>query len=156
MMWVVRAGQKSIFYEKFIENQRIYIPWEGYRFSLKGITNKSEFRQIVEKEKKIENKTSISNWSGQLYSFVEQMKENDLVLIPTKGSHTYTLAKIKSEYFFSNEDNLCHYRKIEIIEKAIPRSIFPQHIVYSLGTFRTIFKVKQEEEILCRILQWKR
>ena len=44
---------------------------------------------------------------------------------------------------------------IEIKECKIPASIFSQTVRYSLGAFRTIFKVKYEEEILKEIDKWK-
>lgn len=155
MLWVVRAGQKSIFYERFITEKRVYIPWEGYNIPLNGYNNREDFRTIVQIEKKTQNRTSVSNWSGQLYSFVVEMKIGDLVLIPTQGSHTYTLAKIRSDYLFRNDGELFHYRNIELLDGEIPRKIFSQQIIYSLGTFRTLFKVKQEDEIMDTISKWR-
>ena len=34
MLWICRAGQKGCFFSKYIEEQRIYLPWDGYRFDL--------------------------------------------------------------------------------------------------------------------------
>lgn len=158
MLWVVRAGQKSIYAEKFIDNSKIYIPWDGYKISLCTLQSREQIRKIVEKEKNTDNRTSVSNWAGQLYSFAYEMKEGDYILIPMYKSREYVLAKIDGDYEYDiNEiDSLYHNRKIKILCKAIPADIFAQSIRYSLGTFRTIFRVRQEDEILMTIKRWKK
>ncbi|MBR2553387.1 MAG: hypothetical protein IKE94_00885 [Aeriscardovia sp.] len=157
MMWVIRAGQNAIYYNKYIDNSKVYIPWDGYAFDLSTVESRLEFRSVVENEKGTLNRTSISNWAGQLYTFTREIKIGEYVLIPSKCSQTYCLAIISSEYSFdkNEQDKLYHYRDIQIVEKDIPKNIFPQTIIYSLGAFRTIFKVKYEEEIMKTIEKWK-
>lgn len=157
-MWVIRAGQGAIFYEKYIKNQRVYIPWNGYHFDLSDLKTKANFRATVEKEKEVHTRTTISNWYGQLYSFVEEMEISDYVLIPSKGSHTYVLSKISGPYeYLPNEpDRLYHSRAIKIICCEIPRDIFSQSVIYSLGAFRTLFKARCEAEVLAAIEAWKK
>ena len=157
MMWVIRAGQHSLHYDKYIENSKVYIPWEGYKIDLSEIKTRSDFRAVVEKEKGTDNRTSVSNWAGQLYTFAQEIEKGDYVLIPSKGSHTYCLARIAGDYYFdkSEKDKLYHSRDIEIVETDIPRDIFSQSVIYSLGAFRTIFKAKHEDEIMKTISKWK-
>ncbi|MHB8128495.1 MAG: hypothetical protein ACYDEX_05820 [Mobilitalea sp.] len=152
-MWVNRAGQDSMYINFFLDNSKIYIPWNGYEMELSKCETIQEFREVVMKETKSENRTSISNWAGQLHSFCNEMQIGDYVLIPHQKSRVYTLAKITSNYQFDNKGNngLYHYRNIEIIVDKINRDIFPQDIQFSLGAFRTIFKAKNEEIILEKI-----
>ncbi len=157
MMWVIRAGQNSGFYDKYLKDSRVYIPWDGYRFDLSEIEDRASFRAVVEKEKKTENRTSVSNWAGQLFTFTKEISTGDYVLIPSKGSRSYCLAKIAGDYSFDEKDSdkLYHSRPIEILMTDIPRDIFSQSIIYSLGAFRTIFKAKHEDEIMNMIRKWK-
>lgn len=156
-MWVIRAGQDSRYFDKYITEKKIYIPWDGYRMDLCSLNTRPDFRAVVVEEKQTDNRTSVSNWAGQLYSFVQEMDVGDYALIPTKGSRTYYLTRIKSEYQFNPEekDNLYHSRGISILVRDIPRTIFSQTIIYSLGAFRTLFKAKQEKEILTAIEKWR-
>ncbi|MDM8125709.1 restriction endonuclease [Mediterraneibacter glycyrrhizinilyticus] len=158
MLWVVRAGQKSKFITSIIENSEIYLPWEGYSFPLNTGKTADEYRKIVMKEKGTENRTSVSNWSGQINSFVNEIKIGDYVLIPMFKSREYVLATVSGEYTFNNrnENGLYHSRKISIIATKIPADIFTQPIRYSLGAFRTIFKVKQERDVLKSIDLWRK
>ena len=153
MMWVCRAGEKSLYLEQFLRDNRIYLPWDGYHFDLSQLKDLSEFKKAVIKEKGDQSRTSISNWAGQLLSFSHEMNVDDLVLIPHRSSRKYTLAKITGAYSFNPSDNrgLFHSRTIDILEDNIPREVFPQSLRYSLGAFRTIFKVKREEEVFASL-----
>lgn len=155
-MWVLRAGQKGQYYNKFISTQNIFLPWNGYDFDLSEYSTISEFRSLVENEKGIANTTTISNWAGQLFSFVRKIQINDYVLIPGAFSRSYTLAKISGnyEYNHNDEDKLYHKRKVIILLENIPRNIFNQSIIYSLGAYRTLFIAKYEKEILQVIKEW--
>ena len=158
MLWVVRAGQKSRFINSIIENSEIYLPWEGYRYPLNTCITADEYREIVKKEKGTENRTSVSNWSGQINSFVNEIKIGDYVLIPMFKSREYVLATVSGEYTFNdkNENGMYHSRKINIMHTRIPANIFSQPVRYSLGAFRTIFKVKQDVDVLKSIKEWRK
>ena len=139
MIWVCRSGRNSCYYSKYIEKGRIYLPWDGYNLDLSKYALLEEFRPVVAKEKETDNRTSISNWAGQLFSFVKQMNVDDYVLIPTPHSLSYTFGRITGEYQYCAEDSLHHSRSVEIIKEHIPRTAFPQYIQYSLGAYRTVF-----------------
>lgn len=157
MMWVVRAGKSSVYYEKYLSTRRIFIPWDGFCVDLSSFKSVSEYRTLVAKEKDTHNRTSISNWAGQLYSFVWEMKSADFVLIPSKLSQTYTLARVTGNYAFDQdeEDRLYHSRTVELIVSEIPKKIMSRELVYSLGAYRTVFKVKHEDDVLKTIDKWK-
>ena len=158
-MWVVRAGQKSIYFNDYIEKRRIFIPWDGYKCDLSKLDNLGDYRKLVLKEKGSDNSpVSISNWTIQLFSFVREMRSDDYVLIPSELSRYYCLARIKGGYCYDGKaaNGLYHSREIEILETNIPRGIFEQSIQYSLGAYRTIFHAKYEDEILETIDEWRK
>lgn len=154
MLWVVRAGQEDKYIDTFLENKRIYISWEGFNASLMECSDRSDFRMIVEQEMNTTNRTSISNWSGQLYTFTYEMKCGDYVIIPVKRSRTYNLGKIVGEYEFSSDSVPHHSRQIELLEIDIPREVFSQKNQYSLAAYRTIFKIT-DDAIFDEIKKWK-
>lgn len=158
MMWVVRPGKSGAFFEKTLKNKKIYLPWDGYKLDLSTVNTIQDCRRIVKAEKGEINKVSESNWAGQLFVFARKMNKNDYVLIPSAYSKKYCLAKVVGDYCFNinEEDNLYHSRDIKLLCKDIPSSIFPIDIKYSLGAFRTIFLVKQEEDVIKIISFWKK
>ena len=157
MMWVIRAGRDSVYYKEFLDNQRVYLSWEDFKYDLSKIAGMPGYRSLVEQEKGSVNRSSISNWAGQLNAFVKVIAEGDYVLIPSQGSKSYCVAKIIGAYEFdeANKYGLYHSRKIRALIKGIPRNIFSQEVVYSLGAYRTIFIAHHEEEIIRSIKKWK-
>lgn len=152
MLWVCRAGQKGCYFTKYIEERRIYLPWDGYRCDLSQYESLDDFRPIVVKEKQTDNRTSVSNWAGQLYAFVKQMQIGDYVMIPSASSRSYVFARIAGDYEYQENDDLRHSRSIDIIKEDISREVFSQSIQYSLGAYRTVFQPRYEEEIVKTIL----
>lgn len=148
MMWLCRAGQKSQFFDKFISENRVYLAWEGYATDLRTLENREQFRNLVAKEKGVDNRTSISNWSGQLFNMANDMEVGDYVVIPDINKREYVLARVVGDYEYVNDSALHHSRKIEIVKEHISRDIFSQPVLYALGAYRTICKIKPEKEFL--------
>ena len=152
MLWICRAGKDSVYYDRFISESCIYLPWLGYNVPLNTLSTMAAFRYLVETEKGTTNRSSVSNWASQLYAFAKEMQPDDMVLIPAKRSHSYTLAKITSNYRYQESStDLHHYREIKILHSDILRSSFSQTVQYSLGAYRTVFKGNHEKEILSTI-----
>lgn len=148
MMWLCRPGDKAQYYEKFIQEERIYLAWEGYNVDLREVKDKEHYRKLVSEEKNVDNRTTISNWSGQLINFSTDMQVGDYVVIPNNRKRIYTLAKIAGTYEFMADSKLHHCRRIEIVKTDIPRDIFSKQVMYCLGAYRTVFKIKLEDEFL--------
>lgn len=158
MVWVCRAGKNSIYLDTFLKTKKVYLPWEGFKVDLKQYSDREQLSKLVKAEKGDVARTSIANWSGQLYTFSQVMQVGDSVLIPHTGSRFYTLCKVTSDYNFcdSDENELWHSRDIEILVTDIPRDVFSQSMRYSLGAYRTVFKVKDEEELLTTITRYRK
>lgn len=156
-MWVCRAGKNGVYLDFFIRKSRIYLAWDGFNIDFMDIKHKGKYRDLVREEKNTDNPTSISNWSGQITAFVETMKKGDMVLIPSFGSHSFALVQITGDYEYNKEAemNLYHSRRVNVILLNIPKGIFPQHIQYGLRAYRTVYKVKNEDEIMLLIGQWQ-
>ena len=150
MMWVCRAGQKSVFADYYFSTKKIYIPWDGFKYDLLKYQDREALKMLVLIEKGDVARASVSNWAGQLYTFCHEMNIGDYVLIPFDHSKQFVLARISGDYEYSSENDnvLWHSRLIEIIVETIPCSIFNQQIRYSLGAYRTIFRAKYEKGIL--------
>ena len=149
-MWVCRSGTDAKHYDAFKYNNVIFLAWDGFDINLNSFTDKNDLRAYVINERHTDNRTSVSNWIGQLISFSKEMKSGEYVLIPNRRSRTYSLAKIIGDYEYRKFPNtdLYHSHDIEFLYHDIPREIFDQDIVYSLGAYRTLFKVREEKRVL--------
>ena len=118
----------AIYLDTFLNSKKVYRPWDGFKVNLRQYTDREQLKALVRQEKGDVARTSISNWSGQLYTFCWEMQKGDYVLIPHKGSRSYTFGKLVGDYSFcdSNENELWHSRDIEILITDIPREAFSQ------------------------------
>ena len=148
MIWVCRAGNRGTDNEYFIEKQKVFLSWEGYRHNLTQVESMTDAKKIVLQEKPDSSKTAISTWASQIIYFVKDMEIDDLVFVPSVCSRDYCLCRLLSEYRFSSEDKYCHYREMEVIKEHIEKSVFSQKIINSLGAYRSVFKVGSQDEVL--------
>ena len=156
-MWLCRTGKKNEYYAVMAEYQLVFLPWKGYNLDLSTLDGRSAFRELVKSEMHVDNPASITNWSGQLYSFFHELQIGDLLLLPEKAG-LYSLVRITGDYKYCEKGiaGLHHCRRIEFIVRRIPRDIFPQYIKYSLQAYRTLFHVKNEEEVKETIRMWEK
>lgn len=152
-MWVCRPGKKAKYIEIFLENSSIYLTWENFDTDLSACHDRNEMKKVLKGFMNTDNRVSIANWAGQAYSFCCEMKIGDYVLIPNTGGREYIFAQIVGNYTYipNSKNGLYHCRKIKILRRNISKNIFNQETKYSLGAFRTLFKVKNEEYVLDRI-----
>ena len=150
MMWICRSGSTRQLIENSVHDRKIFLAWDGYNVDLSKYRTKEDVCRVIAEEKGINNRKSISNWYRQIYSFVFDMQIGDYVMIPFNHSRQYVLAKIASNYSFdpNNTKNLYHSRDIEIIHENVFREWFPQTVQFSLNAFKTVYKVKVENEVI--------
>ena len=154
MIWVLRAGKEGMYYDQFLSSGKIFLPWTGYNVDLNTLNTREDFRALVVNEKNPDARTTISNWSAQLYSFCCEMDIGDYVMLPTKRSKEYAFVRITSDYLYEKNEIFHHVRKYSLLAEGIPRSKFQKSTQYSLGAFRTLFKVKQSEEVMTVVSEY--
>lgn len=73
------------------------------------------------------------------------MKPADWVVMPSKHNPTLHFGKIAGDYQFhpEGEDRFQHSRKVDWFATDIPRDRFDQDILYSMGAFLTICRIKR-------------
>ena len=78
-----------------------------------------------------------------MWRFAKEIQKGDLVALPLKTQSAIAIGKIISDYEYKQiTDNIFHVRYVEWI-KNIPRSAFEQGILYSLGAFMTVCRIKK-------------
>lgn len=158
MMWLIRAGKNAAYYDNILSSKKVFLPWDGYDFSFDSLETMADYRNAVISEKKINNSTAISTWAGQMRTFAKTIQIGDYVLIPSRKSHFYLLAKVNGPYQYDQTMGNCmkHSHSIDIIVEKIPREIFNQQIQFSLGAYRTVFRIKFEDDVMKTIEKWQK
>jgi len=144
-LFLVRAGKHGEHESRFLEEDRIYLTWEELNRDLSRLRSKSELREVLREVYPDAGKNKLINHSGQIWAFSHRIEKGDWVAIPSKFKSAIHIAEVTSEYNFDPkaEDPYFHYRTVRWIKQDVPRSNFSQDILYSLGAFMSICRIRR-------------
>jgi restriction system protein len=160
-IWLTRAGSHGEFEQKFIQENRVYVTWDGLNIDISKLSQREGLFQQMEHLYPSAKQKQIQNWVGQVWPFAHIMKKGDWVVLPLKSQPAIQIGEITSDYQYNPEgpDPYYHYRTVEWIGEAIPRPHFGQDLLYSFGAFLTICRVKrnnaEDRLIKMRANDWK-
>ena len=99
---------------------------------------KDKYAEIYPNDKK----GSVATCVGMLFRFVHEMQIGDYVVFPSKSDRMVNIGIIESDYFYSPvAAQYPQQRRVKWI-KHLPRTAFSQGALYEIGSFMTVFLVK--------------
>lgn len=146
-LWLVRAGRRGEYEQKFLEENRIYLAWDRLSHDLSGMKNSGQLRNLLEEVYSDASKGRISNYMGQIWAFSQSIKVGDWIILPSKQKPAIHIAEVKGNYTFNpeGEDPFFHYLNIEWIAQDVPRTNFDQDLLYSFGASMAICEVSRND-----------
>ncbi len=142
--WLVRADKHGEQEEGALENNVVTIGWNDLP-DLSKISSKEELEKIYSEIYGQQKKMHLTNVLGQIWSFYKKINKGDLVALPLKRKSGIAIGEIVGDYEFKEiQSNIKHIRKVNWI-KTFPRSSFDQDILFSLGAFLTVGKVRRDD-----------
>jgi restriction system protein len=69
-LWLVRAGSHGEYEKRFLEDNKIYLTWEGINTDLSKFTSKENLRDYLEKTFPDSSKGKITNHTSQIGTFI--------------------------------------------------------------------------------------
>lgn len=130
--------------EGVLANNVVSIGWNDLP-DLSKIEAKEELEKLYIENYGAQKKFHLSNVIGQIWTFVKKINKGDLVALPLKRKSGIAIGEIIGDYQFKEiQPNIKHIRKVKWI-KTFPRSSFDQDILYSLGAFLTVGRVRRED-----------
>ena len=87
-------------------------------------------------------KGNVSTSAGMIYRFVNEMQIGDYVVFPSKSDRMINFGVIEGDYQYSpSAIEYPQQRRIKWI-KHLPRTVFSQGALYEIGSFLSLFSVK--------------
>lgn len=142
--WVVRAGRRGEIEHEALEKNRVGIGW-GSIPDMSHIQNKEQMHGLYARHYPDDTKARASNRVGQIWNFIHSIKEGDLVAMPLKSRSFVDIGEITSGYRYDAVSQGAHHQRAVLWKKEIPRSDFPQDILFSLGTLLTVGRVRASD-----------
>ncbi|MBU1405164.1 MAG: restriction endonuclease [Proteobacteria bacterium] len=144
-IWLIRAGSHGEYEQKFIQENRVYVTWDGLDVNLAKLTERPELVAAMTQRYPDTKPKAILNWVSQVWPFAHGIKKGDLVILPLKSQPAIQIGEITGDYHFESvgPDPYFHWRPVKWIGEAVPRVNFGKDLLYTFGAFMTICRVQR-------------
>lgn len=144
-IWLIRAGKYGEFEEKFLTENRVYVTWDKLNRNLGMMKDKAELVGELGRLYPDSPPKRLSTWASQIWPFAHTMKKGDFVVLPSKLQPAIYVGQITGDYKFQKNGPapFFHWRAVNWIGDAIPRTHFGQDLLYSFGAFSTICRIQR-------------
>ncbi len=153
-VWGIHGGRTGDADKLFLKENRIAIGWAKVGNLAKLPADREAFKKAVSDAFPDKKPGAIPNNAGQLFRFVHEMKQGELVVYPSKMDRQVHLGRIEGNYEYdaSGEPTYPHRRRVKWL-KQLPRTNFSQGALYEIGSAMSFFQIKNYAEEFIEALQ---
>lgn len=157
-VWGIHAGENGEAEKLFLncKSPLIALGWPQMGNLEDLQQNRDAYKEKVKHAVPDIKKGAIPTTAGMLFRFVNEMKQGDIVIFPSKNSRLVHLGEVIGPYFYSVEPDqeYCHTRSVKWMKK-FARSDFSQGALYEIGSALSFFQVKNYYDEFIAMLDGK-
>ncbi len=144
-IWLTRAGSHGEYEQKFIQENRVYVTWDGLDVNIAKLKERANLTAAMNNRYADYKPKAIRNWVSQVWPFAHDIKPGDWVVLPLKSQPAVYIGEVTGAYQFEakGENPFYHWRQVKWIGEAIPRAHFSKDLLYSFGAFLTICRIQR-------------
>jgi restriction system protein len=144
-IWLIRAGSHGEYEQKFLQEGRVYVTWDGLDINVLQLKQRSALTEALAKLNPDTKPKTIMNWVSQVWPFAHEIKKGDLVILPLKSQPAICIGEVIGEYQSAPEgpNPFYHWRQVKWLAEAVPRNNFGKDLLYSFGAFLTICRINR-------------
>jgi predicted Mrr-cat superfamily restriction endonuclease len=133
-LWVVRAGEMLSSLPLFEKHDVIAIGWSELPSSPVGLTRPA-LAELMAATYPSSKPATLSNYTGQVWHFVNTMAPGDLVLVPLERSAAFRVAQVIGKAEARPElVGHCASREVEWLAESIPAETFDEDLRNAAGS----------------------
>lgn len=137
-MWGIHTQDDYL----FLHGNVIAVGWEEMGDLSAIAPDRESFREKYAVTFPDSKKGSIATSSGMLYRFAYEMQIGDYVVFPSKSDRMVNIGIVEGDYqYVPDASEYKQQRRVKWI-KHLPRTSFSQGALYEIGSFMTLFTVK--------------
>ncbi|ADW22503.1 restriction endonuclease [Thermus scotoductus] len=142
-LWLVRAGKRGETEAFCLENKVAAVGWDEVP-DLTSLDNRATLLQHLSTIYSEKSRNALINWASELWAFAKEMKEGDLVALPSKREPKIHFGTVTGPYRYvpDNPPGAKHTRPVQWL-KTIPRAALDQDLLYSLGSSLTVAQIQR-------------
>ncbi|MDD5388691.1 MAG: restriction endonuclease [Gallionellaceae bacterium] len=144
-IWLIRAGSHGEYEQKFIQENRVYVTWDGLDVDLAKLKQRADLTAAMSERYPDTKPKAIMNWVSQVWPFAHEIKKGDLIILPLKTQPAIYVGEVTGDYHAepNGENPYYHWRPVKWIAEAVPRTNFGKDLLYTFGAFLTICRVQR-------------
>ncbi len=154
-VWLVRAGRNGEREDEALEKGLAIIGWEELN-DLSQVKTREDLLHLLRETYPTTGANTLTNWNGQLWAFRERIQTGDIIVLPLKRRSAIAIGYCKGPYKYLADGEMgVHTRQVRWLKTDVPRSVFDQDLLYSLGAFMTVCQISRNnaEERIRLILE---
>lgn len=142
-LWGIHAGRTGDAEKLFLKKNVVALGWQKIGDLSKISRTREAFKEKLSTVFPDAKAGAIPNWAGQLYRFVYEMKNGDLIAYPSRRDNSIHIGRIIGPYTYNDvlEPGYPHHRPVEWL-KSYPRTRFSQGALYEIGSAMSFFQIK--------------
>lgn len=142
-MWGIHAGKTGDADTLFLKKNFVAVGWIKMGNLTQIKPDRDAFKEKVTEAYPDKKPGAIANNVGQLFRFVHEMKNGDVVIYPSKHDRQIHIGQILGPYRYepSIEAGYPHLRPVKWL-RTVPRTNFTQGALYEIGSAMSLFQVK--------------
>lgn len=140
-VWLVRAGAHGEDEEYALNNEQVVIGWDALP-DLSSVGSREELLDLCRIGYPDDKERTLLASRNQVWAFRTRIQIGDIVVLPSKVRSSIAFGHVVGNYEY-RPVRPYHYRKVQWINKEIPRASFEQDILYSFGAFLTVCQIKR-------------
>ena len=137
--WIIRGGRHGEYEDEALDNGFLAIGF-GIIKPLYDVKTQEDVQSCLELSGN-ETPPQLAARVSQVWLFKDSVQTGDVVAMPRKGQSIIAVGKISSEYTYRPEHpGFSHARRVEWIDKAVPKGQLPQNLQGSMNGLKTIYR----------------
>lgn len=144
--WLVRAGRAGE-NDIYCLEQSVSVIGLGEIGDMSLYKEWNAFVTFVEANYPGLRRATLTNYSGQLFSFAHRIAIGDIICLPLKTTKKIAIGRVVGDYQFSPVAARTHRhsRKVEWLRTDVARAAVKQDLLYSLGAFMTVCQINRND-----------
>lgn len=138
-VWLIRAGKYGEDESTALEQGLSIIGWREMP-DLSGVASYEEMKDRHVEVYPDMSPKAVSNHAAQVWAFVRRIQVGDIAVLPLKTRFAVAMGRVTGEYDYRNGR---HVRPVDWIREEVPRKDFGQDLLYSLGAFMTVCRIRR-------------
>jgi len=142
-LWLVRGDQYGQYQELALDNGFAYVGFVEVADLSEAKAREAVF-DLCRKAYEDASEASLRNFGTQLFSFAHRIQKDDLVAMPLRSRPQIAIGLVTGPYQYRTDlGEIRHTRPVKWIKLDIPRTVFGQDLLYSLGAFMTVCQIQR-------------